>query len=91
MKANDPKTAFDVLWEIESFPLYLEAAKEEAAREEGGDDKEKEKKKSSKDKDKDKKKSKVLKTDLMFWCPLAFSGNATAPAGVDFVGLARRI
>ncbi|CAM9747974.1 unnamed protein product [Ascophyllum nodosum] len=58
LKANDPKTAFDVLWEIESFPLYLEAAKEEAAREEGGDDKEKEKKKSSKDKDKDKKKSK---------------------------------
>ena len=55
MKANDRKAAFDVLWEIESFPLYVEAAKEEAAREDAGD--EKEKKKSSKDKD--KKKSKV--------------------------------
>lgn len=55
MKANDRKAAFDVLWEIESFPLYVEAAKEEAAREDAGD--EKEKKRSSKDKD--KKKSKV--------------------------------
>lgn len=57
IKANDRKAAFDVLWEIESFPLYVSAVKEEAVREEAGDDKEKEKKKSSKDKD--KKKSKV--------------------------------
>lgn len=58
MKANDPKTAFDVLWEIESFPLFLEAVAEELARDAAdgkGDDKDK--KKSSKDKD--KKKSKV--------------------------------
>lgn len=57
MKANDPKTAFDVLWEIESFPLYLQAAEEEAAREEAAGAEDKGSKKSSKDKD--KKKGKV--------------------------------
>ncbi|CAM9938300.1 unnamed protein product [Pylaiella littoralis] len=58
LKANDPKTAFDVLWEIESFPLFLQAVSEELARE--GDDKadEKDKKKGSKDKDKKKSKDK---------------------------------
>ncbi|CAN0219838.1 unnamed protein product, partial [Ectocarpus sp. 8 AP-2014] len=64
LKANDPKTAFDVLWEIESFPLFLQAVAEEVARDAdaGGAGDEKEKKKSSKDKkkskDKDEKKSK---------------------------------
>lgn len=57
LKANDPKTAFDVLWEIESFPLFLQAVAEEVARDAdaGGAGDDKEKKKSSKD----KKKSKV--------------------------------
>ncbi|CAM9777944.1 unnamed protein product, partial [Laminaria digitata] len=55
LKANDPKTAFDVLWEIESFPLFLQAVVEETARESAaGDDKPS--KKSSKDKDKKKGK-----------------------------------
>ncbi|CAN0014114.1 unnamed protein product [Ectocarpus sp. 6 AP-2014] len=64
LKANDPKTAFDVLWEIESFPLFLQAVAEEVARDAdaGGAGDEKEKKKSSKEKkkskDKDEKKSK---------------------------------
>lgn len=57
LKNNDPKTAFDVLWEIESFPTYLEAAAEEAGREAAGDDKSSSKKSSKGDKD--KKKSKV--------------------------------
>lgn len=51
LKNSDPKTAFDVLWEIESFPLYVEAAVEESAREDAGAD-DKDKKKSSKDKKK---------------------------------------
>ncbi len=56
LKANDPKTSFDVLWEIESFPLFLEAGAEELARDAAaGDEKEKKKDKKSKDKDKDKK------------------------------------
>lgn len=57
LKNNDPKTAFDVLWEIEAYPLFVEASAEEAARDAGEADEKGSKKSSSKDKD--KKKAKV--------------------------------
>lgn len=69
LKNNDPRTAFDVLWEIEAFPTYVEAVEEEAQREAAAAD-DKSSKKSSKDKGDKKKSSKVRFTYDFVLCEM---------------------
>lgn len=68
LKNNDPKTAFDVLWEIEAFPTYVQAAEEEAQREAAAAEDKGSSKKSSKDKGDKKKGSKVRMTQGFSLC-----------------------